>query len=131
MNRPAVICVDDEPLVLSALERTLGRESYRVLLALDGQEALELLERPAIKVVIADQRMPGMAGSELLSEIRKRRPEVGRIILTGYPGPEVMVRSLEAQVDFLMRKPWNGDELRRVIRVLIGGAERDLAAESG
>jgi CheY-like chemotaxis protein len=134
-----VLCVDDEPRILSALQRMLGWQFVRVLRALDGGEALELIECPAIKVVVADQRMPGMSGSELMGEIRRRRPDVGRIILTAYPGPDVVVRSLEAQVDFLIAKPWNEDALRRAIWRLIdevdrartGDPWRDLGGEAG
>src|SRR5215831_12509834 len=90
-NESAVLCVDDEPQVLSALQRTLRREPYEVLRAGGGLEALDLLERFPIKVVVTDERMPTMTGSELLSKVRSLRPEVGRIILTGYPGPAVMI----------------------------------------
>lgn len=130
MIKSQILCVDDEPLVLSALERTLGRDSWRVIAVADGREALDLLDRPSIKVVVADQRMPRMLGSELLEETRKRRPDVGRIILTAYPGPDVMVRGLEAHVDFLIAKPWNEDQLRRAVRRLIGEVDRARAREA-
>jgi DNA-binding NtrC family response regulator len=130
VRQSAILCVDDEPLVLSALERTLGREPYRVLRAGEAGEALELLERPTVKVVVADERMPGMTGSELLIEIRRRRPEIGTIILTGHHGQEVMVRSLEARVDFLIYKPWNEDALRRAIRRLVGEVDRSCFQDS-
>lgn len=123
-NHAAILCVDDEPRILSALTRTLGHEAYDVLRASDGEEALELLESSPVKVVIADQRMPGMSGSELLSEIRRRWPLVGRIILTGYPGHAVMIRSLEAEVDFLLTKPWDDGKLRRAVRRLIEEIDR-------
>jgi len=118
-NDSAVLCVDDEPQVLSALQRMLRREPYEVLRAGGGLEALDLLERFPIKVVVTDERMPTMTGSELLSKIRSLRPEVGRIILTGYPGPAVMIRSLEAGIDFLMTKPWDEEKLKRTIRRLM------------
>ena len=120
----AILCVDDEPRVLAALGRTLGREPYAILRAGDGDTALRLLEESPIKVVVADQRMPGMSGSELLTEIRLRWPRIGRIILTAYPGREIMVRSLEAEVDFLMTKPWDDRKLRRAIRSLVREVDR-------
>ena len=124
----AILCVDDEPQVLSALGRTLRREPYAVLRARGGGEALDLLERYPVKVVLTDERMPRMSGSELLAEVRKRYPLVGRIILTGHPGPAVMIRSLEAGSDFLMTKPWDEDALRRAIRALISEVNRSLRA---
>jgi DNA-binding response OmpR family regulator len=122
----AVLCVDDEPQVLSALGRTLRREPYAVLRARGGGEALDLLERYPVKVVLTDERMPKMTGSELLLEVRKRYPLVGRIILTGHPGPTVMIRSLEAGTDFLLTKPWDEEALRRAIRALISEVNRSL-----
>lgn len=129
----AILCVDDEPRILAALGRTLDREPYAVLRAGDGDTALKLLEVSAIKVVVADQRMPGMSGSELLTEIRRKWPQVGRIILTAHPGKEIMVRSLEAEVDFLMTKPWDDEKLRRAIRSLVREVDRwrDRGGEGG
>jgi DNA-binding NtrC family response regulator len=120
----AILCVDDEPRILTALERTLGREPYAVYRAMDAPTALEILEGSPIKVVIADQRMPGMAGSDLLYEIGRRWPQVGKIILTGFPGKDVLLRGMEAEIDFLMTKPWDEETLRRAIRRLILEVDR-------
>jgi two-component system response regulator HupR/HoxA len=128
---PSVLCVDDETQVLRALERTLDREPYQVLRACRGTEALDLLERFPIQVIIADQRMPGMSGSDLLAEVRRRWPLVGRILLTGYPGPDVMTRGLEVETEFLLVKPWNENDLRRIIRCLIVDPRRPGASDSG
>ena len=119
-----VLFVDDDPQVLVALERTLGREPYNRLRASGGDEALELLGATPVKVVVVDQRMPGMSGSDLLVEIGRRWPSIGKIILTGHPGREVMVRGLEAEVDFLLYKPWNDETLRRAIRCLLAEVTR-------
>ena len=123
----AILCVDDEPRILTALERTLGREPYAVYRAMDAPAALEILEASPIKVVIADQRMPGVAGSDLLQEIGRRWPQVGKIILTGYPGQDVLLRGMEAEIDFLMTKPWDEETLRRAVRRLILEADRTRA----
>lgn len=126
----AVLCVDDEPLVLSALERILGQEPYEILRAEDGETALNLLDSFPVKVVVADQRMPGMSGSELLSKVRERWPGIGRIILTGHPGRAVLLESLEMQVDFLMYKPWDDAVLKRAIRSLIEAVDRSMGEEN-
>jgi len=120
----AVLCVDDEPLVLSALGRTLGREPYGLFRVGSGGEALDLLEQLPVKVIVVDERMPGMSGSRLLAEVGQRWPLVGRIILTGYPGREAVLRGLEAQVDFLIYKPWDDEMLRRVVRRLLIEVDR-------
>src|ERR1043165_160473 len=126
----AVLCVDDEPRVLSALERTLRREPYEILRAGNGDEALVLLERHPVKVVVTAARMPGRTGSELLSRVGQIRPFVGRIILTGHPGSVVLIRSLEVGSDFLMTKPWDEVRLRLAIRRLIYEVGRSQASDS-
>lgn len=120
----AVLVVDDEPEVLSALSRILRREPYDFLRARSGTEALGLIERFPVKVVITDERMPEMSGSELLARVREKRPGVGRILLTGYPGPTLFIQSLEAGGNYLMGKPWDEEALKRTIRNLIRDADR-------
>jgi len=119
-----VLCVDDEAGILCALARTLAREPYELFHAPDGRSALDVLERCPVKVVVADERMPGMSGSELLSEVGRRWPLVGKIMLTGFPGRDAMLRGLEAQADFLLSKPWDDELLRRAIRRLLAEVER-------
>jgi DNA-binding response OmpR family regulator len=123
--------VDDEPEVLSALRRALRHEPYEVLCAQDGLEALDLLDRFPINVVVTDEWMPGMSGSELLAEVRKRWPFLGRIILTGYPGPTLFIRSLEEGGDLLMSKPWDEVKLRRTIWQLVTNMDPSLGGDPG
>lgn len=120
----AVLCVDDEPQVLSALQRALRHEPYEVVTAADAELALDCLDRLPIEVVIADERMPQMNGSELLAEVHRRWPWMGRVILTGYPGQNIMIRSLEGRVDFLLYKPWDDNALRKTIGRLFREVER-------
>ena len=121
----AILCVDDEPAILSALERSLRREPYEVLTARSGAQALDMLRTHPIKVIITDERMPEMFGSDLLARVRDRLPHVGRIILTGYPGPAVMIRSIETDSDVLISKPWDDEMLKKTIRRLVYEADRD------
>lgn len=115
----AILCVDDEPRVLDALRRALRFEPYEILSAQNAEEALKVLERHPVRVVLSDERMAGMSGSEFLYQVREIRPGIGRILLTGHPGPEVMVRSLVAGADVLMSKPWDEGALKRLIRSLL------------
>lgn len=126
-KRGAVLCVDDEPQVLSALQRALQREPYEVVTAVDPELALHCLDRLPVEIVIADERMPRMQGSELLEEVRRRWPWMGRVILTGYPGNGVIIRGLEARVDFLLYKPWNDEALRKTVACLMGEVVRARA----
>ena len=122
-KRGAVLCVDDEPQVLSALQRALRHEPYEVVTAADPELALDCLSRLPVEVVIADERMPCMNGSELLAEVHRRWPWMGRVILTGYPGQNIMIRSLEGRVDFLLYKPWDDDALRKTVGRLVREVE--------
>lgn len=79
-----VLCVDDEPGILSALKRVLRAEDCKVLQATGGTEALQLMETHAVDVVVSDMRMPGMDGAAFLGHVRVRWPETARILLTGY-----------------------------------------------
>lgn len=128
-KRGAVLCVDDEPQVLSALRRALQGEPTEVVTAADPELALDCLDRLPVEVVIADERMPRMNGSQLLAEVHRRWPWMGRVILTGYPGDQIVIRGLEAHVDFLMTKPWDDDALRKTVGRLVREVER-VRAES-
>jgi DNA-binding response OmpR family regulator len=120
----SVLCVDDDPAVLSALRRTFRHEPYGVVTVSDASAVLDCLHRHPVDVVIADERMPRMNGSELLAEVRRRWPWMGLVILTGFPGRNVVIRGLEASVDFLLYKPWNDEALRKTIRRLVFEVER-------
>ena len=124
VEEASVLCVDDDPWVLSALRRTLRNEPYEVVTVSDATAVMDCLSRRPVNVVIADERMPRLAGSELLAEVRRRWPWMGLVILTGFPGKNVVIRGLEASVDFLLYKPWDDEALRRTIRRLVLEVER-------
>lgn len=123
-RKPLVLCVDDDSAVLSALRRQLRGEPYNVVTSPSAAQALAALRGQRIEVVVSDERMPGTNGSELLAEVRERWPWVGRIILTAYPGQEILIRGLEAGVDFVMMKPWDEQVLKKTLRCLIHEVDR-------
>lgn len=116
---PVVICVDDEPPVLAALQRTLRGEPYEVVTTREPGRVLEWLDRRDVAVVIADQRMPDTSGAELLEEVRRRSPSSRRVILTAYPESAVIRARASEEVERLLTKPWDGDGLRSAVRQLI------------
>lgn len=120
----SVLCVDDEPNILSALKRVLRAEDCRVLQAGGGQEALEILERESVDVVLSDMRMPGMDGAALLAQVRARWPETARILLTGYADMNATIAAInDGQIYRYIHKPWDDNELRLTVRQ---AAERQL-----
>lgn len=111
-----ILIVDDEPANLRVLER-LFRDYYEVLVANSGADALELLTRHDVAVLITDQRMPEMTGIELLKQTVSLRPRMVRIILTGYTDVEAMVEAINCgHVYRYVTKPWNNDELRLTVK---------------
>ena len=121
VRRPALLVVDDEPPVLRAVQRDLrGRfgEDYRVLRAGSGAEAEELMRElrrrgEALALVLADQRMPGMTGVELLESARDVFPKAKRALLTAYADTDAAIAAINrAQIDYYLQKPWDPPEER-------------------
>ena len=115
MNKPVLLIVDDDPQVLAAVRRDLRsryREQYTVMSAVSGEEALatarELKSRgDSLAMIISDQRMPGMLGSEVLARSREVYPLARRVLLTAYSDIEAAVRAInEAHLDHYLSKPW-------------------------
>jgi putative nucleotidyltransferase with HDIG domain len=123
-----VLFVDDEVNILKALQRLLRSEPMNVLAASRGEEAIEMLQRHPVQVVVSDQRMPEMSGVDFLSRVRERSPDVVRMMLTGYTEIDVAVDAINrGEIYRLITKPWNDDELRAIIRQAFDHA--DLKAE--
>lgn len=113
---PAILVVDDEQLSVEAIKRTL-EDDFEVFTANSGPEALSILENQWIQVILCDQRMPGMSGLEVLSEARRRWPEVLRVIITGYTDPNDIINLVnEAGIYHFISKPWHPEELMLVLK---------------
>jgi thioredoxin reductase (NADPH) len=141
-RRPAIVAVDDEPAVLAAVARDLRRqfgERYRVLRANTGEEALEVVRElvargDQVALLIADQRMPGLSGTEYLVEARKLAPEAKRVLLTAYADTGAAIQAInEVALDYYLLKPWDPpeEELYPVVQDLLTTWESGAALESG
>jgi CheY-like chemotaxis protein len=115
-----VLFVDDEARILSAFQRGLRREGYRILVAPSPEKALDVLEAEPVDVLVTDQKMPGMSGLQLLERVALRWPGVRRVLITGWPEeiPPERVASLDIRA--LLPKPWDDAELKRVLQTLTG-----------
>ena len=112
----AVLIVDDERHVLQSLQRLLRRDGYEIHLAESGRAALDILSETEIAVIVCDQRMPGMSGSEVLAEVYKRHPNTVRITLTGYTDLASAQASInDGHVNQFLLKPWDDQQLRSVV----------------
>lgn len=115
-SKHKILVVDDEPDNLDLLYRTFYRD-FKVIKANSGHDALEMMsEQGDIAVIISDQRMPGMSGTELLRLTADRYPNSIRIMLTGYTDVEDLVEAInEGKVFKYVTKPWEEDDLRTVV----------------
>lgn len=117
MAERVLLCVDDDTSVLHALQRSLRKEDYRVLLATGGQEGLDLLADHTVQVVLSDQRMPGMEGTAFLQQVKLRYPGTIRVMLSGYADVHAILESInKGEIYRFLPKPWNDDELKRILR---------------
>jgi len=141
-RRPAIVAVDDEPAVLAAVARDLRRgfgETYRIVRANSGEEALgvlrELVARgDQVALLVADQRMPGMSGTEYLVQARKLVPGAKRVLLTAYADTEAAIQAInEVALDYYLLKPWDPPEeqLFPVVEDLLTTWEAGAAIEAG
>jgi putative nucleotidyltransferase with HDIG domain len=111
-----VLFVDDEPDVINGLKRMLFsmKREWGMFFALSGAEALEIMEKYKIDVVVSDMRMPGMDGTELLNITKQKHPEILRIILSGYQDEIKILRSTLTAHQFLL-KPCNAQTIKETI----------------
>jgi diguanylate cyclase (GGDEF)-like protein len=108
--------VDDETSILESLSRTLERQ-YEVATAASAEEALQILQRRPIDIILSDQRMPGISGVQFLEIVRKHHPRTIRLLMTGFSEFETMMEAINSgQVFRYLIKPWRMDDLLGTLR---------------
>jgi DNA-binding NtrC family response regulator len=135
-----VLLVDDDPAVLDGLARALRREPYRILRAGSADEAARVLSSEPVDLIVCDEQMPGMSGSEFLARVAREHPQVMRIMLTGNPSLPAALRAInEGRVYHFFTKPCNEIDLALKIREALELKDRtstpaptdDAAAQPG
>jgi DNA-binding NtrC family response regulator len=112
-SKHTVLCIDDEQNILHSLKRLLRKEDYRLLTASSGAEGLKILEENDVQVVIADQRMPQMSGTEFLAIVKEQYPQAMRIVLSGYADVDSITESInKGHIYKFFLKPWNDQSLK-------------------
>ncbi len=122
-NNANIVLVDDEEMVLTSLNSFLSLETnYKVHTFTSAEKALEFVQKNDVDLVISDYLMPEMDGIKFLAKVREYRPEVPRIILTGYADKENAIKAInEVGLFQYIEKPWDNDDLLIVLR---NGLER-------
>jgi two-component system response regulator HupR/HoxA len=118
MEKRTVLFVDDEENVLSALRRGLADEPYHTLFARSGREALEILARSPVHVIVTDMRMPELGGLDLLRTVKREYPHVVRMVLSGYTQVTTLLTAInQGEVFRFIPKPWRlEDEFKPAVR---------------
>ncbi len=112
-----LLLVDDEQYILNSLKRALRQDGYRIVTALSGEDGLRQAAESKVQVVVADQRMPGMSGTEFLRRIKQDYPDTVRIVLSGYTELESVTEAVnEGAIYKFLTKPWEDHELRAALQ---------------
>jgi len=117
-NTPTVMIVDDEEMVLKSLSAFLSLETdYKIKVFTSAGEALEYAQKYRVDLVVSDYLMPEMDGITFLAKLRELKPEVPRIILTGYADKENAIKAInEVGLFQYIEKPWDNDDLLIILR---------------
>ncbi|NCN88625.1 MAG: response regulator [Gallionella sp.] len=130
MSKPTLLLIDDEERILRSL-RMLFFAGYHVRITTDPHEAIRILRDEKIHVIVSDQRMPVMQGSELLRIARETSPATMRILLTGYSDLDASIASVnDGEVFRYLMKPWNVEEVKSVVAEAAAIAEASFAVQS-
>lgn len=111
----SVLYVDDEENNLISFKATF-RLKYKVFTAISGKEAMDILEKNEVQVIITDQRMPNMTGVEFLEQVLEKYMDPVRILLTGYTDMTTVIEAVnKGKIFHYLTKPWNEEELAQTI----------------
>jgi len=112
-----ILCVDDEPNILSAMRRMFMLSGFSIEEATSGAQALQKLEQQEFHLILSDMQMPEMNGAELLAQVRQRWPKVMRLMLTGTADLKTAISAInEGEIYRYLTKPWNDEELVSTVK---------------
>jgi diguanylate cyclase (GGDEF)-like protein/PAS domain S-box-containing protein len=112
-----LLLVDDEENVLRALVRVLRRDGYIIHTATNAAEGFELLAKNRVQVIVSDQRMPGISGTQFLSRVKEMYPDTMRIVLSGYTDLATLTDAINRGAIYkFLTKPWDDEDLRQQVQ---------------
>lgn len=115
-----ILLVEDEDTLLTSLQRVLQKEGYEVEIADSAEKALSLLDRGSFDLILCDIILPGISGIELLQQYKSRNPGQKIIIMTAYASMETALQALKSGASDFILKPLMHDELKGVVRKVLG-----------
>jgi len=118
MIKPKILLVDDDQSVLDGLKKILTQDGYAVSTASSGYEALNLLSKRGVDIILTDMKLPGMGGLSLIQEIRKKNEPVAIVVITAYSSVKTAVDAIKCGADDYLTKPLNIEELQVVLEKL-------------
>ena len=125
--KPTVLFVDDDTFILSGFIRSFHKEAFQVFTAHSAEEAMDILKRTDINVIVSDEKMGGMDGTDLLCWVVNNFPHIPRIILSGRPDVPTMQRAInDAKVYRYLTKPANCEYLANTIRQAIAESDKPV-----
>jgi DNA-binding response OmpR family regulator len=119
-GRPVLLLVDDEPRILSALQRCLRREGYEILAADSADGALRTLRERRVDLLLTDHKMPGRSGLELIREVAAAWPGTAVFLLTGWTAEIAPAEARRLGIRAIVAKPWDDAELKARLREALG-----------
>ena len=115
-----ILIVDDEENIIKSLNRLLRMDGYRILTALSGEEGYKILKENNVQLIISDQRMPGMSGTDFLERVKNDFPDIIRTILSGYTDVDSITESInKGNIFKFFLKPWNDQNIKLEIKQCI------------
>ena len=129
-HKNRILLVDDEIRIIHSLKRILDRDKYEVYSTTAPEEALEIINNIELDVILCDQRMPNVPGTEVLLHARKVSPHTVRILMTGYSDINAVTSAInEGGIFYYFSKPWNNEEMIRKIEEAVSYRNEQLEKE--
>jgi response regulator RpfG family c-di-GMP phosphodiesterase len=118
MKEHKILVIDDEQNIINALRRVLRKEGYQIIFANSAEEGLTILNREKISLVLSDQKLPGIQGTELLKMVKEKYPDTVRMLLTGCVDISIAQEAInKGQIFKFIIKPWDNEDLRATIKL--------------
>jgi len=130
-QRPTLLIVDDEAQILSALKRSLRREGYEIVAVESAAAALRILDERWVDAILSDHKMPGISGVQLLARVAQMRPDIVRMLITGWTNEIPPEQLEEVGICALVTKPWDDAKLKATLRAVMGAAQGSRSPEGG